>query len=197
MSSEQPVNMNLNNEFIQRCGNCLTERHPCDSCRLHKLMTDLEQLIPNAVNNVIEIENILLKIGEIRDLSKESLLGLFAFMVMTSTGCDIPNLFGLRQEIDLKIVEDNHITEKVEECVICYEVKQRNSFAILNCEHVFCGDCVVKTIEATRSQNEENDYSINHVKCSLCRENISVISVVDDKFVYNNVKEALSNLKDE
>jgi hypothetical protein len=154
-------------------------------------MTDLENLIPNAVNNVTEIDSILVKIGEIRNLSKESLLGLFAFMVVSATGHDIPNLFGITQDIVLELLEDNFIPEKVEECVICYEVKEKDKFARLNCEHIFCGDCVVKTIQ---TKNEQNEHSNNHIKCSLCRESVSVISVIDDKIIYNQLKETLTNM---
>ena len=189
MSSEQVLNMN--NMGIQRCENCLFTREICENCELNKYMTDLENLIPNAENNVTEIERILLKIGEIRELSKESLLGLFAFMVATATGIEIPNLFGLRQDIVLELVEDIHILENIDECVICYEVKEKNNFARLNCQHVFCGDCVVKTIQ---TKNEQNEHSNNHINCSLCRERISIISVVDDKNIYNQLKEVLSNL---
>ena len=200
MSSEQVINasenmntINLNTEIIQRCENCIFCLQPCDNCVLSKCMSDLENLIPNAVNNVAEIERILLKIGEIRELSKESLLGLFAFMVATATGNEIPNLFGLRQDIVLELVEDIHILEKVDECVICYNVKDKNNFARLNCQHVFCGDCVVKIIQA---KSGENDHFNNHINCSLCRESVSVISVVDDKNIYNQLKEVLSNLNE-
>jgi hypothetical protein len=196
MSSEQLVNMNsnINNTSIQRCENCELWRQPCDNCELSKLMIDLENLIPNAVNNVTEIESILLKIGEIRNLSKESLLGLFAFVVLNSTGDDIPNLFGITQDIVLELLEDNFIPEKVEECVICYEVKEKDKFARLNCEHIFCGDCVVKTIQIKNEQNEQNKQVNNHIKCSLCRESVSVISVIDDKIIYNQLKETLVNM---
>jgi len=196
MSSEQLVNMNSNNTniSIQRCENCELWRQPCDNCELSKLMIDLENLIPNAVNNISEIESILLKIGEIRNLSKESLLGLFAFVVLNSTGDDIPNLFGITQDIVLELLEDNFIPEKVEECVICYEVKEKDKFARLNCEHIFCGDCVVKTIQIKNEQNEQNGNLNNHIKCSLCRESVSVISVIDDKIIYNQLKETLANM---
>jgi len=202
MSSEQVVNMNsinnsiMNNTSIQRCENCLLWRQPCDNCELSKLMIDLENLIPNAVNNISEIERILLKIGEIRELSKESLLGLFAFVVLNSTGDDIPNLFGLRQDIVLELVEDNLISEKVEECVICYEVKEKDKFARLNCQHVFCGECVVKFIQTKNEQNEQNEQLNNHVKCCLCRESVSIISVIDDKIIYNQLKEVLSDINE-
>ena len=197
MSSEQIMNIQPNirneDEVIQRCENCLFLRQPCDNCELNKYMVDLEKLLPNAINNVPEIERILLKIGEIRELSKESLLGLFAFMVATSTGGEIPNLFGLYQDIVLELVEDIHILEKVEECVICYDVKEKNNFARLNCQHIFCGECLVKTIQ---SKKEQNEHSSNHINCSLCRESISVISVVDDKNIYNQLKEVLSNINE-
>ena len=197
MSSEQIINIQSNihneDEIIQRCGNCLRNRHPCDNCELSKYMSDLEKLLPNAINNVSEIERILLKIGEIRELSKESLLGLFAFMVATSIGGEIPNLFGLNQDIVLELVEDNHIQKEVEECVICYEEKNKHDFAILNCQHIFCGECLVKTIQ---SKNEQNEHFSNQINCSLCRVSISVINVVDDKNIYNQLKEVLSNINE-
>ena len=102
-------------------------------------------------------------------------------MVATSIGGEIPNLFGLNQDIVLELVEDIHIQKEVEECVICYEVKNKHDFARLNCQHIFCGECLVKTIQ---SKNEQNEHSSNHINCSLCRESISVISVVDDKNIY-------------
>ena len=199
MSSEQIIiqsNIRNEDEIIQRCGNCLRNREPCENCELSKYMSDLEKLLPNAINNVPEIERILLKIGEIRELSKESLLGLFAFMVTTYTVGEIPNLFELNQEIVLELVEDNYIQKEVEECVICYEVKNKHDFAKLNCQHIFCGECLVKTIQSKNEQNYQNEHSSNHINCSLCRESISVISVVDDKNIYNKLKEVLSNINE-
>lgn len=188
--SEQLINIdsNIDIESIQICEYC--NQQSCNNRQLHVLMSSLERLIPNAFHNIREIEDILTEIGEIRELSRESLVGLFAFMVLNARDTLLwsqfndSNLFGLKHDITLKLSEHN-VPHHKEECVICYEIKESDKFAKLNCDHLFCGDCILKTIE----MNQLN----KPIKCSLCRNELRNITVFDDKIIYHKIKCALYN----
>jgi hypothetical protein len=61
------------------------------------------------------------------------------------------------------------------ECSICYDDKIGKEFVTLNCNHTFCGACVVGIIKNN-----------NHVivpSCALCREPINAIKYTDTNFV--------------
>jgi hypothetical protein len=55
------------------------------------------------------------------------------------------------------------------ECVICYEEMKSDKKVILNCNHEFCGVCIERHIEKTRSAN---------VMCPMCRTDISIVSEI-------------------
>lgn len=70
----------------------------------------------------------------------------------------------------LNILEnDNKDSEDVCECAICLgdSVKLKDSVK-LNCNHQFCGECVIKTLETHKSSN---------LCCALCRATITNITV--------------------
>jgi hypothetical protein len=49
------------------------------------------------------------------------------------------------------------------ECPICFETITKNNKTILNCNHIFCIECINKII---------ND-NINTLNCHICREHIT------------------------
>jgi hypothetical protein len=65
----------------------------------------------------------------------------------------------------LKEISSDHVTE----CSICYNEKMEKDFVHLNCNHKFCGECVISTLKTT----------INEAKCSLCRQQVTQMSLYD------------------
>ena len=65
----------------------------------------------------------------------------------------------------LKQKEQNQ--KKSLECSICFESYTKNKFVKLNCNHEFCGDCIINTFKTS------NDTS---PRCALCRSDIATIT---------------------
>ena len=76
----------------------------------------------------------------------------------------------------INMIYDNTpgISEVLCECAICYEPKNGNDLVTLNCNHVFCGTCVVGIIK--------NNNKVIVPSCALCRENIKSIKYTDTNF---------------
>lgn len=60
------------------------------------------------------------------------------------------------------------------DCAICYETTSGDKCVTLNCNHSFCGTCVVSIIK--------NNNKIREPSCALCREPIKTITYSDKKF---------------
>ena len=74
--------------------------------------------------------------------------------------------FILSSDDDNNIYKKNNITE--EECVICYDTKQKCEFVKMNCNHEFCGTCIKNVLKKETFKEESN--------CALCREKITTIT---------------------
>jgi len=61
--------------------------------------------------------------------------------------------------------DNNYNTD--EECVICYDTKQKCEFVTMNCNHEFCGTCIKNVLKKEIFKEESN--------CALCREKIRTI----------------------
>ena len=72
------------------------------------------------------------------------------------------------------IYDNNPSVTDIIECTICYEPKVVNDLVTLNCNHVFCGSCVVGIIK--------NNNKVIAPSCALCREHIQSIKYTDKKF---------------
>jgi hypothetical protein len=68
----------------------------------------------------------------------------------------------------LKEIKSEQIEETFE-CSICYNEKMEKDFVHLNCNHQFCGECLISTLKTTQSE----------ARCSLCRQTITQISLYD------------------
>jgi hypothetical protein len=66
------------------------------------------------------------------------------------------------------------ISDVLCECAICYDTKIGNDLVTLNCNHAFCGECVVGIIK--------NNNKVIVPSCALCRENIKSITYSDTNF---------------
>lgn len=78
------------------------------------------------------------------------------------------NLKGINLILDLEA--DTETTEETakcnKDCCVCFEEKPTNTFVTLNCNHEFCGPCVMQILKTTHLENT----------CSLCRQKISGIT---------------------
>jgi hypothetical protein len=60
------------------------------------------------------------------------------------------------------------------DCAICYEHTDGDKCVTLNCNHAFCGPCIVGIIK--------NNNKVIEPSCALCREPIKSITYSDKKF---------------
>jgi deoxyxylulose-5-phosphate synthase len=66
----------------------------------------------------------------------------------------------------MTIIEDISIDNSHEkECAVCLDSKKLNTFIKLNCEHKFCSECTISSIES--------DKHLDGPVCPLCREKIT------------------------
>jgi hypothetical protein len=106
---------------------------------------------------------------------------------------EILMLFNYRNDLEVilninsEIIKYNFITTVKEfnkkeqdekcDCSICLENLEKEKFVKLGCNHEFCGDCLIGTIKATKSNNP---------RCAFCREDITYIatysSEINSKF---------------
>ena len=73
------------------------------------------------------------------------------------------------------IYEKNAEAVDMNECSICYDTKIGKEFVTLNCNHAFCGVCVVGIIK--------NNNHVTVPSCALCREPINDVKYADTNFV--------------
>jgi hypothetical protein len=57
---------------------------------------------------------------------------------------------------------------KMNECIICLEEKNKNTFVKLNCSHDYCKECIIKTIKSDKRTKP---------CCPLCREEILLLTI--------------------
>jgi len=61
------------------------------------------------------------------------------------------------------------------DCPICYESVLTKKSIKTNCEHSFCGECVIKLLDKS-NQN-------NHLNCPMCREKITIFTMYDNGLI--------------
>jgi len=57
------------------------------------------------------------------------------------------------------------------DCPICYESVNTKKSIKTNCDHSFCGECVIKLIDKSNH--------LDHLNCPMCREKITVFTMYD------------------
>jgi hypothetical protein len=81
----------------------------------------------------------------------------------------------LSRKLDIKLSVESKQTEDTAaacECSICYEGKKSKNFVKLNCNHEFCKECMIKTLET---------HTANNLRCALCRSDIKSIQTKTEK----------------
>jgi hypothetical protein len=84
----------------------------------------------------------------------------------------------LSQTIIMKHNEPEHDTttclNNATECSICYNETPEKKYVRLNCNHSFCGDCVLNMMKKRTS---------DHIKCALCREVVKDVTIKDSEIM--------------
>jgi hypothetical protein len=76
---------------------------------------------------------------------------------------------------------DNNTDNELEDCPICYEQFGSNDSVRLNCNHRFCGSCILSTLSHHRFKDGSPG-------CALCRQNITTIMTKNNE-TFNNICE--------
>ena len=79
-----------------------------------------------------------------------------------------------KYKINMMYDHNPEVVADISECSICYDPKIINDLVTLNCNHMFCGTCVVGIIK--------NNNKVIAPSCALCRENITSFKYSDTKF---------------
>jgi len=77
-----------------------------------------------------------------------------------------------KEKINIILSNDSN-NDNYEECVICYDTKQKSEFVTMNCNHEFCGTCIKNVLKKEIFKEESN--------CALCRQEITTIKCRTNK----------------
>jgi hypothetical protein len=84
----------------------------------------------------------------------------------------------LQQNLDLKCeyIKELPLKKREEDCIICLS---NRCDTVLNCDHMYCIDCVMTTIQMSMDDHRRK------LTCALCREEITTIKTMDDIKITN------------
>ena len=172
---------------IRKCG-CTIRSH------IQKCLDSITNYIYNIQNHNEEENNGFIPFSnENTNISNENeILGLSGMLLLS--GYSNENIVDIimssinNENNKYKFTVSIEVLEKEEktvlcDCSICFENYEKNKFVKLNCNHKFCGDCVIETIKTSK---------INNLPCPLCRTEISSIVAYTNE-VKNKV-EILKNI---
>jgi hypothetical protein len=71
--------------------------------------------------------------------------------------------------INAQLTVSEHLEEAEEECQICYDLKAKNRFVKLNCNHECCASCIIQTMNNTSQYREPC--------CAFCRTTMTDFTV--------------------
>ena len=144
---------------------------------LQRIVTDIDDLLSRRN----EIERIF---NNIRDHTTDNfdniqMLALLAYLIVekNSSGLNV----NMNKHITIKIEEKKN--EEPFECAVCMENIPRFNSLTFDCNHYFCGECVITNI-----QKEKH---LKQLRCYLCRHSVENINIHDDKNIYDKLKEQL------
>lgn len=82
--------------------------------------------------------------------------------------------------LSIQMVNDDtaciNTTTTISECSICYDETPENKYVHLNCNHSFCGNCVLNMIKKRTGHQD-------HIKCGLCREIVQHVTIKDSEIM--------------
>jgi len=160
------------------------------NCTNDLIVNDLQHIV-NSTDNIGElslrmgeIENML---NNIRDHSGDNyaridMLALFAFLIIQKSN-EQPNI-NLNRHITLEMKQISDPDLDPLDCAVCLEKMSRLKSLTFDCNHYFCGECVIN--------NLQHDKYIKPLQCYLCRHEIQTINIYDDKNIYDKLKEQIN-----
>ena len=170
-----------NNET--NCSTCARHGITRNNCTDEIVICDLETLVNNGDMNISQIENIMNNIIAHTNMTDDSVIALFAHFVVNKkfSYCKDP-------KIHIRVLENTNTNTNTKEmyttfCGICLEDVKSCETASFNCNHSFCGNCVIQTLVHSKNKSQLN--------CYLCREKVETINIYDDKNIYDRLKETL------
>jgi hypothetical protein len=143
-----------------------------DKERISKIVNYIYNFTLDEIYEIINPENERLMSYVLSDVL--SLRGLLFDERINITFTALENLLNIRNVIPEKLNISTTLTiletrneNILEECSICYDSKNKKDFVDFNCQHNFCGECVLSTIKTKTS-------SLN---CPLCRGQVKNIMI--------------------
>jgi hypothetical protein len=158
------------NILIKAFGSRFCKINKNDRERISKIVNYVYNFTLEEIYEIINPENERLMSYVLSDVL--SLRGLLFDERINITFTALENLLNIRNVIPEKLnisttltILENKNKNIVEECSICYDSKNETEFIQLNCQHNFCGECVLSTMKTKTT-------SLN---CPLCREQVNHI----------------------
>ena len=153
------------------------------NCSNEIIVSDLQQIVDNSINlndHTAEITNVLNNIREHNDdyYNQLDMLAVLAYILFKKK-LDQQNM---NSHIKIEINEMKN-SEPLD-CAVCLEKMSRFNFLTFDCNHYFCGECVIN--------NLQHDKYIKPLQCYLCRHAIQTINIYDDKNIYDILKEQIN-----
>ena len=165
------------------CSICESNGYIRYNCTNAMIVRDLQELVENTNNLYTRSNDIEQLLNNIRDHNPNmegfELLSLLAYMV-TSKNCNDEQV-NLNCHIKMEIKKTSDVGTF--DCAVCMENIPLFDSLTFDCKHTFCGECVVKNIK--------NDKYTKSLQCYLCRSNVKIINMYDDKVIYDKLKEQL------
>ena len=128
---------------------------------------DLMEFVQQLATQNQEIRNRIPEINEVRAIEtiliREMMFNMFPLMF---TNFIRENLYKKINILSTVNNNENENINKLCECDICYDEKEIKNFVKLGCNHEFCKDCMIKTIQTSH---------INNLYCALCRTEVKSI----------------------
>jgi hypothetical protein len=175
-------NQDNNNGIL--CTICENNGYRRYNCTNDILVSDLQRIVDfsdNLHNHRNEIEQVLNNIREHvgNSYNQLDMLSLLAYMILKKQSKNT----NLNSEIILEIKEMKDLKPEPFDCAVCLEKLPRLISLTFDCNHNFCGNCVITNI-----QKEKH---IKPLQCYLCRHHVKSINIYDDKNIYEKLKEQI------
>lgn len=180
----------MQNVIETSCSICARNGIIRNNCTIVKVINDLEELVTNgdmSIDNesvTSQLENTLNNIKEHINMGNESVLALLAYLIRNKK--NLQNVKKYNKDIQISLLEIDNVkeTSSTTFCGVCLEDVKFDKTASFDCNHSFCGECVINNLVHTK-----NKYPL---KCYVCRVKVNIINIYDDKNIYNGLKEQLS-----
>ena len=139
-----------------------------------ELITDY--IFATYFNNLeIELVRLLTELQNLRE--SEPMQDLFNIFGSEDNFVGYTHASRLTRKMNIKLSVDSKMLEDTMcECSICYDEIKSKNFVKLTCNHEFCKDCMIKTIQTQRATK---------VCCALCRTEIESIQTKTEKIKEN------------